>query len=545
MPIYPRYLNALRNKFAGTGLYDDSADDSGFMADAPPPQPTFRRDSMIAAEPPPMLPAQELPPPPAVMPFNDTPSDNPDTDNPMMTAQRPPLPPPGVNGPSLTDLLRERQELRPPDPAKPNKWQVLAAGAIGGLQGLQNARRPQDRPIDLVDAIPGIVRPNVARQQAQFGRKRADLDSRIKTSGDVEQIETNKTYREGIVANRKQADEDRRTNAAKDAEQRLFNAELSVATAGGKMADPNAQPQPDHQRITFGGKAYDVPQKGIVKVRNPDAAAFLGVQVGDPVSAEDHAKALEHAGRMAEITAKPEKESRTPDQREYDQAKAEGFKGTFVDYQKVMANLKTPRTTVVTGGDGMSNATANRVNSIAGQFDGEPVVKNFSTIREAKMFVNDLGNNKNPTDDQALLYAFAKAMDPGSVVREGEYSTVQKYAQTWAQNLGFNAKRVFSNVPFLTDEARRNMKDTIEKKYAAAEKNYRNVYDEYGRRIEKVGGVKNGREYITDYAKDATSAPATPPRGGSVQMKAPNGQVSTVPADQVEHFKSLGAKVVQ
>lgn len=32
--------------------------------------------------------------------------------------------------------------------------------------------------------------------------------------------------------------------------------------------------------------------------------------------------------------------------------------------------------------------------------------------------------------------------------------------------------------------------------------------------------------------------------GGTVRMKAPNGQVSTVPADQVEHYKALGATVV-
>lgn len=37
---------------------------------------------------------------------------------------------------------------------------------------------------------------------------------------------------------------------------------------------------------------------------------------------------------------------------------------------------------------------------------------------------------------------------------------------------------------------------------------------------------------------------AIPDRNASVKMKAPNGQISTVSADQVDHFKSLGATVV-
>lgn len=37
------------------------------------------------------------------------------------------------------------------------------------------------------------------------------------------------------------------------------------------------------------------------------------------------------------------------------------------------------------------------------------------------------------TDDQALIYTFAKVMDPNSVVRESEYDTVQRFSQSLAQ----------------------------------------------------------------------------------------------------------------
>lgn len=142
------------------------------------------------------------------------------------------------------------------------------------------------------------------------------------------------------------------------------------------------------------------------------------------------------------------------------------------------------------------------VSSIVGQFDNEAVVKNYNIVSEGYQFAKSLGEKEEPTssDDQGLLYAFAKAMDPNSVVREGEYATVQKYAQSWAETFGFNTKRIYSNTPFLSDEARTNMIETIRSKYNVSEKNYQNIANEYNRRISDAKqGVISGS--ITDYSK--------------------------------------------
>ena len=82
---------------------------------------------------------------------------------------------------------------------------------------------------------------------------------------------------------------------------------------------------------------------------------------------------------------------------------------------------------------GLNQAQNQRVMQIANQFDNEPIVKNYNVIAEGQNFVKSLGTGAkgNAGDDQALLYSFAKVMDPGSVVREGEYATVQKYSQSW------------------------------------------------------------------------------------------------------------------
>ncbi len=64
--------------------------------------------------------------------------------------------------------------------------------------------------------------------------------------------------------------------------------------------------------------------------------------------------------------------------------------------------------------------------------------------------------------------------------------------------------------------------------------------------------LKAMRDVLTDTRNtvlqdERKSGVVPPPPGssGTVNMKAPNGQVSPVPADQVEHYKSLGATVVQ
>lgn len=196
----------------------------------------------------------------------------------------------------------------------------------------------------------------------------------------------------------------------------------------------------------------------------------------------------------------PEKESSytpTASIQEYQYAVANGYKGSFTDYQNEDANRKATAT-----GTGMLTPaqTQSAVTSIVNQFDNEPIVKNYNTTAEGYAFASQLANKptKTSADDIGLIYAFAKAMDPNSVVREGEYATVQKYAQSWAETFGFNAKRIFSNTKFLSEEAVNNMIATIASKYNASSQAYKNVETEYNRRIQdaKSGQVSGS---LTNY----------------------------------------------
>jgi hypothetical protein len=114
-------------------------------------------------------------------------------------------------------------------------------------------------------------------------------------------------------------------------------------------------------------------------------------------------------------------------------------------------------------------------------------------------FVSSLSNDtKSPSDDIGLVYAFAKAMDPESVVREGEYATVQKYSQSWAEKFGFNAKRVVQNSEFLTPEARMKMKATVAAKAKATQEMYKGFRKTITNRIDKFAGESVGEDLLGD-----------------------------------------------
>jgi hypothetical protein len=190
----------------------------------------------------------------------------------------------------------------------------------------------------------------------------------------------------------------------------------------------------------------------------------------------------------------------------------------------MQADDRAPRVTVNTGQEGaFPPAVQRRIDAKVRGFEANPVVKKTATMAEAVSFADALDpNTTNPSDDQALIYAFAKVMDPESVVREGEYATVQKYAQSWSESFGFDVKRIFSNSPFLTPQARANMKATIRQKYASVRGQFDNIRNEYGRQIERITRQPGGVDELPDFgaAYPALRQPAAQQDGGKPKRGA-------------------------
>ncbi len=159
---------------------------------------------------------------------------------------------------------------------------------------------------------------------------------------------------------------------------------------------------------------------------------------------------------------------------------------------------------------GMKSATATAVRGKVTKFGSESTVTNFTKIQEAYNLTKSLSDKTtNPVDDQSLIYAYAKAMDPDSVVREGEYATVKKYSQSWTDAFGRSVNQAINGTGFLTEKARENIKKGIESKYNSTTKSYDNLYKQYSEGINKITGGTNGEDFLVDYKMSQDSDPET------------------------------------
>ena len=156
--------------------------------------------------------------------------------------------------------------------------------------------------------------------------------------------------------------------------------------------------------------------------------------------------------------------------------------------------------TVNTGPLGLTNTQIDNISPLVSQFQNSPIVQNYNAIDEGYTFAKSLSNTTtNPADDQALIYALAKALDPGSVVREGEYATAQKYAQSLVQSYGKSVEQALSGTGFLSTGARKNIKSTIESRFNAAQKSYDNLFSETERRVNLIGNTDKGGQLLNNY----------------------------------------------
>lgn len=115
------------------------------------------------------------------------------------------------------------------------------------------------------------------------------------------------------------------------------------------------------------------------------------------------------------------------------------------------------------------------------EFDQLPEVKTFKTARQQFNTLRDLGTKKNPTpqDDIAMIFTYMKTLDPGSVVREGEFATAQNAAGI--DDTIRNQYNKVLNGTRLNPQQRQNMVRT-------GYSNYKNFRDAYNQQAENFRG---------------------------------------------------------
>ena len=177
---------------------------------------------------------------------------------------------------------------------------------------------------------------------------------------------------------------------------------------------------------------------------------------------------------------------------------------------------------------GLDSQTASAVKSKVSSFKSEPIISNFNVVNEGWNTVQNIANNsKNPSDHQALIYAFAKIMDPNSVVRESEYATVQKYSQSLVDAYGKKITNAINGTGILSEDAVKNMKATLKTKYESSLNNYKNVYNQYIKGIDSITGRDDGEKFVIDYST-AFNSTALPNNNDPLPAPAQQGFWSNV-----------------
>lgn len=177
------------------------------------------------------------------------------------------------------------------------------------------------------------------------------------------------------------------------------------------------------------------------------------------------------------------------------------------------------------------------------EFEAQQAVKSFSEIQSSFGKIAEAAKGATPASDLSMLYSYAKLLDPGSVVRESEFSTM---AQTGAfgDKVAAAVKKITSGQR-LTDAQRQDFVRAGKEQFNV----YKKQFDETAKRYEGLA-AKSGvspqdvvfrRQAFTDESGPSTptALPQAAPSTVRVRRKS-DGRVVDVPAADVEKFVAAG-----
>lgn len=161
--------------------------------------------------------------------------------------------------------------------------------------------------------------------------------------------------------------------------------------------------------------------------------------------------------------------------------------------------------------------------------------KGYQEVKSA--YGRVLSSEDNAVGDLSLIFGYMKMLDPGSVVREGEFATAQN-----AAGVPERIQNVYNKVisgERLSASQRNAFKGQAGKLYTTAQQQESQVRQGI-ERIAKGYGLKTENIFYTPTetaptapGSPAPSAPGTPaPAPAQVSVTAPNGQVITFPNQQ-------------
>jgi hypothetical protein len=158
--------------------------------------------------------------------------------------------------------------------------------------------------------------------------------------------------------------------------------------------------------------------------------------------------------------------------------------------------------------------------------------KGYQEVKSA--YGRVLASEDSAVGDLSLIFGYMKMLDPGSVVREGEFATAQNAAGVPERIQNIYNKVV--NGERLSPSQRTSFKGQAGKLYSTAQTQEATVRQGI-ERIAKGYGLNTGNIFYEATETPPPGAGAAPPaagggRGAPVSVTAPNGQVLTFPSQQ-------------
>lgn len=236
--------------------------------------------------------------------------------------------------------------------------------------------------------------------------------------------------------------------------------------------------------------------------------------------------------------------------------RSQGNDGTLEEFERAMAGARAQPQAQIPGRDipfpedvaaqrmilnaqraqvqGLSPTQFTRVQTLASQFDTNPVVKNFNESSLRYQGVKNVVENPGwgGPGDMAVIFEFMRSLDPTSVVRESEYQEAAKAGNIfkgWAAR--FNGL-VKEQGGFLSERVKQDFLRVLTARMQSASKQVKGFYNDFGRRIELITGQPGaGTDYLTDYTQilgDMGGAGGGGQQGGTAP--AGEGRTATNPS---------------
>jgi hypothetical protein len=141
--------------------------------------------------------------------------------------------------------------------------------------------------------------------------------------------------------------------------------------------------------------------------------------------------------------------------------------------------------------------------------DWRGVYNNFAEIRDSQQRIESVANLHNSAGDLALVVAFTKMLDPGSVAREGEVALTQSAASALSQAANYFPRLSQGNT-LLPDQVRAQLVGAAREMYGNYQRAYGRLAEDYGRSADEYGFSRE--RTMMGFRESDTNVASAPPQ---------------------------------